>query len=147
QRENNGQWNLMEALAAKSTAAANSSSSAFTIYLDKFGVRNGAIDLAPQGASGTHYRFEAIGLQADIAIKSTGVEAELTELRTRVAAPRVAPADLYAALSYSDVSGPAKVGISALRLNTQTSAVSITGIIRNVQTMDSEVAIAIDKLT
>jgi autotransporter translocation and assembly factor TamB len=147
QRENNGQWNLMEALAAKSTAAANSSSSAFTIYLDKFGVRNGAIDLASQGASGTHYRFEAIGLQADIAIKSTGLEAELTELRTHVAAPGVPPADLYAALSYSGVNGPAKVRINALRLTTQASAVSMTGTIRNVQTLDSEVAITFGRIT
>src|ERR1700730_17854605 len=147
QLENNGQWNLMEALTSKSPAAASSSASAFTIYLDKLGIRHGAMDLAPQGASGTHYRFEAVDLHADIAIRSAGLEAELTELRTHIAAPGVPPADLYAAISYSGVNGPAKVGISALRLTTQTSAVSITGGIRNVQTMDSEVAITIDKLT
>jgi autotransporter translocation and assembly factor TamB len=147
QLENNGQWNLMEALTSKSPAAAGSSASAFTIYLDKLGIRHGAMDLAPQGASGTHYRFEAVDLHADIAIRSAGLEAELTELRTHIAVPGVPPADLYAALSYSGVNGPAKVGISALRLTTQTSAVSITGVIRNVQTMDSEVAITIDKLT
>ena len=146
QRESNGQWNLTEALTPKSPAAASSSSSAFTIYLDKLGIRHGAIDLAPQGASGTHYRFEAVDLHADIAIKSTGLEAELTELRTQIAAPGVPPADLYAALSYSSVNGPAKVKISALRLTTQASAVSITGVIRNVQTMDSEAAITIDKI-
>src|SRR5216683_2184123 len=116
------------------------------IYPDKLGVRNGAMDLAPQGVSGPHYRFQAVDLHADIAIKSTGLEAELTELRTQIAAPGVPPADLYAALSYSSVNGPAKVKISALRLTTQASAVSITGVIRNVQTMDSEAAITIDKI-
>src|SRR6202022_3774199 len=46
QRESDGEWNLMRALASKSPAAASSGSSAFTIYLDKLGVRNGTIDLA-----------------------------------------------------------------------------------------------------
>jgi autotransporter translocation and assembly factor TamB len=146
QRESDGEWNLMKALASKFPAAASSGSNAFTIYLDRLGVRNGAIDLAPQGASGPHYRFEAADLDAGIAIKSAGLEAELTELRTRVAAPGIPPADLYAALSYNGASGPAKVRINALRLTTRASAVSISGIIHNVQTLDSDVAIAIDKL-
>src|SRR6201987_3973685 len=64
QRESDGEWNLMKALASKSTGSANSGSSAFTIYLDKLGIRNGDIDLAPQGASGPLYRFEAADLDA-----------------------------------------------------------------------------------
>ncbi len=146
ERESDGKWNLMKALASRSPAAASSGSSAFTIYLDKLGVRNAAIDLAPQGANGPHYRFEAADLDAGIAIKPAGLEAELTELRTRVAAPGMPPADLYTALSYRGASGPAKVRINALRLTTQASAVSISGIIRNVQMLDSDVAITIDKL-
>jgi autotransporter translocation and assembly factor TamB len=145
-RESDGEWNLMEALASKSPTAARSGSNAFTIYLDKLGVRNGAIDLAPQGGSGPHYRFEAAELDAGIAIKSAGLEAELTELRTRFAAPGMPPADLYAALSYSGANGPARVRINALRLMTRTSAVSISGIIHNVQTLDSDVAVTIEKL-
>ena len=146
QRESDGEWNLMKSLASKSPAAANSGSSAFTIYLDKLGIRNGDIDLAPQGASGPLYRFEATDLDADLAIKPAGLEAELTELRTRVAAPGMPPADLHAALFYSSANGPAKLRINSLRLTTQASAVSITGIIRNFQTLRSDVAITIDKL-
>jgi autotransporter translocation and assembly factor TamB len=146
QRESDGEWDVMKALASKSPAAANSGSSAFTIYLDKLGIRNGAVDLAPQAAGGPHYRFEAADLDADIAIKPAGLEAELTELRTRVAAPGMPRADLYAALSYSSAKGPAKLRIKALRLTTQASAVSLSGIIRNVQTLRSDVAITIDKL-
>ena len=146
QRESDGEWNLMKALASKFPAAASSGSNAFTIYLDKLGVRNGAIDLAPQGAKGPHYRFEAADLDAGIAIKPAGLEAELTELRTRVVVPGMPPADLYAVLSYSSANGPAKARIKALHLTTQASTVSISGIIRNVQTLDSDVAISIDKL-
>src|SRR5713101_3731836 len=146
ERESDGKWNLMKALASKSPAAASSGSSAFTIDRDKLGVRSGAIDLAPQGANGPHYRFEAADLDAGIAIKPGGLEAELTELRTRVAAPGMPSADLYAALSYNGANGPAKVRINAFRLTTQASAVSISGIIRNLQTFDSDVAIAIYKL-
>jgi hypothetical protein len=146
QRESDGEWNLMKALASKSTGSANSGSSAFTIYLDKLGIRNGDIDLAPQGASGPLYRFEAADLDADLAIKPAGLEAELTQLRTRVAAPGMPPADLHAALFYSSANGPAKLRINSLRLTTQASAVSITGIIRDFQTLGSDVAITIDKL-
>src|SRR6266853_6140057 len=85
QRESNGQWNLTEALTPKSPAATSSSSSAFTIYLDKLGVSNGAMDLAPQGVSGPHYRFQVVDLHADIAIKSTGLEAAFTEQGTPIA--------------------------------------------------------------
>jgi autotransporter translocation and assembly factor TamB len=146
QRESDGEWNLMKALASKSPAAASSGSNAFVIYLDKLSVRNAAIDLAPQGASGPHYRFAAADLVADLAIKSSGLEAELTELRTRVAAPGMPSADLYAALSYSSANSPAKARIKALRLTTRASTVSLSGIIRNVQTLDCDVAISIDKL-
>jgi len=146
ERESDGEWNLMKALASKSPAAANSGSTAFAIYLDKLGVRNAAIDLAPRGASGPHYRFAAADLDAYLAIKSSGLEAELTELRTRVAAPGMPPADLYAVLSYSSANGPAKARIKALHLTTQASTVSISGIIRNVQKLDCDVAISIDKL-
>jgi len=52
QRESDGEWNLMKALASKSPTAASSGSTAFAIYLDKLGVRNAAVDLAPRGASG-----------------------------------------------------------------------------------------------
>src|ERR1700694_2199247 len=76
QLESNGQWNLMEALTSKSPAAATSNSSAFISHLDNLGIRRGAMELAPRGASGTHYRFEAVDLHADIAIKSAGLEAE-----------------------------------------------------------------------
>jgi len=145
QRESDGEWNLMKALTSKSPAA-SSGSTAVAIYLDKLGVRNATVGLAPQGASGPHYRFDAADLDAGIAIKPAGLEAELTELRTRVVAPGMPPADLNAALSYSGANGPAKVRIKALRLTTRASAVSISGIIRNVQTLDSDVAISIDKL-
>jgi len=145
-RESNGEWNLTKALASRSPAAAKSGSSTFTIYLDKIEVRNGAIELRPQGAGGPHYRFETADLDADIAIKPAGLEADLTELRTRVVAPGMPPADLYAALSYSSANGPAKVRINVLRLTTQASATSISGIVRNVQTLDSDVAITIDNL-
>src|SRR5882762_8158553 len=47
QRESDGEWNLIKALASKSPAAASSGSTAFAIYLDKLGVRNAAINLAP----------------------------------------------------------------------------------------------------
>jgi autotransporter translocation and assembly factor TamB len=146
QLESDGEWNLMKALASKTPAAANSGSSAFTIYLDKLGIRNGVIDLAPPGASGPLYRFEATDLDADIAIKPAGLEAELTELRTRVAAPGMPAVDLHTALFYSSANGPAKLRINSLRLTTQASAVSITGIIRDFQTLRSDVAITIDKL-
>jgi hypothetical protein len=145
-RESNGEWDLMKALASKSPAAASSGSSAFTIDLDKVGVRNGAISLSPQGARGPRFRFEAADLDADIAIKPAGLEAELIELRTRIAAPALPSANLYAALSYSSANGRAKIKIKALRLTSQASAVSIKGIVRNLQTSDCDLAITIDKL-
>src|SRR5260370_29089562 len=116
QRESDGKWNLMKALASKSPASTSSGLGAFTIYLDKLAVHNDAIDLAPQGASGPRYRFEAADLDAGIAIKSAALEAELTELRTHVAGPGMPPADLFAAFSCSSANGPAKVRIKALRL-------------------------------
>src|SRR5260370_29277874 len=117
----------MKALASKSPASTSSGLGAFTIHLDKLGVRKGAINLAPQGAGGPRYRFEAADLDAGIAIKSDGLKVELKELRTRVAALGMPPADLYVALSYIGVNGPAKVRIKALRLATRASAASISG--------------------
>jgi autotransporter translocation and assembly factor TamB len=145
-RESDGEWDLMKALASKSAAAARSGSTAFTFDLDKVGVRNGAISLSPQGVRGPRFRFEAADLNADIAIKPAGLETALTEIRTRVVAPEMPPANLYAALSYSDANGRAKIKIKSLRLTTQTSAVSITGIVRNLQTLDCGLAITIDRL-
>src|SRR5260370_10714789 len=136
----------MKALASRAPAAASSGSSAFTIYLDKLGVRNGAIDLAPQGANGPHYRFEAADLDAGIAIKPAGLEAELTELRTRVTAPGMPSADLYTALSYRGANDPAKVRINAFLLTTQSSACSISDIYRYPPKFDRRLGLTIHKL-
>jgi autotransporter translocation and assembly factor TamB len=145
-RESDGELNLMRALALKSPAGASSSSSALGIYIDQLGVRKGTVDFAPRAAGGPRYRFDAVDLDGSIAIKPAGLEAELSELRTRVVAPGMPPADLYAALSYGGANGPAKVRINALRLTTQASAVSITGTIHNLATLRSDVAINVHKL-
>ena len=147
QRESDGEWNLMKALSSsKSPAAGNSGLGAFTIYIERISIHNGAVDVQPQGVDGPHYRFAGTDLDAHLAIKSAGVDAELSELRTRVAAPGMPPADLYAAISYSKGNGQAKIGINTIRLTTQASAVSLTGTVRDIQTWGGDVAIVIDKL-
>ena len=147
QRESDGEWNLMKALSSsKSPAAGNSGLGAFTIYIERISIHNGAVDVQPQGVDGPHYRFAGTDLDAHLAIKSAGVDAELSELRTRVAAPGMPPADLYAAISYSKGNGQAKIGINTIRLPTQASAVSLTGTVRDIQTWGGDVAIVIDKL-
>src|SRR5580704_1096411 len=146
QRESDGEWNLLTALASKSQSPASSSSHRFTIYVDRLSIRSGVIELAPRGAHGLHYRFEATNLDADIAIASAGLKAELTELRTHVVAPGMPPADLNAALSYSSARGSTKIGINALSLTTQTSALSIVGGIRNVERLDGDVTVTVNKL-
>ena len=83
QRERDGEWNLMKALAAKSPVP-SSGPSAFTIDLDKIGVRKAMIDLAPQGANGPHYRFEDTDLVARIAIEAAGLNlSRLEDLSAR----------------------------------------------------------------
>jgi autotransporter translocation and assembly factor TamB len=144
-RDAAGGWNLMEALASKAPPAAGSS--AFSIRIDRLAIRKGMVDLAPQGAGGPHYRFENADLDGNLTVGPAGLKAELTELRGRVAAPGAPAADLYAALSYSDTDGPATVRIDALRLTTAASALSTTGTIRNVETLASDLAITVDKLS
>jgi autotransporter translocation and assembly factor TamB len=145
QRERDGEWNLMKALAAKSPVP-SSGPSAFTIDLDKIGVRKAMIDLAPQGANGPHYRFEDADLAARIAIEAAGLKADLTELRSRASAPGFPPMALDAALSYRTANGQAKIRIATLRLTTQASAVSIAGNLRDLKTLRTDLVVAIDKL-
>jgi autotransporter translocation and assembly factor TamB len=146
QLESDGEWNLMKALASKSPAGASSGAGALAIVLDRVGVRKGEVDIAPEGAGGPHYRFEAANLDGAIAIEPAGLRAELSELQARVVAPGVPLADLRATLSYGSANGPAKVKIKALRLTTQASAVSITGVIRDVNTLASDLVVTIDEL-
>lgn len=142
-RDAAGEWNLMEALSSKTPTAG---SSAFSIRVDRLGIRKGMVDLATQGAGGPHYRLDNADLEANLTVTPAGLKADLTELRGRVAAPGMPPVDLYAAISYSDANGPAKLGIDALRLTTGASAVSTTGTIRNLGTLAGDVAITVDKL-
>jgi autotransporter translocation and assembly factor TamB len=146
ERAPDGQWNLMNALASKSPPTAGSSANAFTIYIDKLGIRDGAIDLALAGVSGPHYRFETANLDAHLAVKPGGVDADLTALRTRVVTQGHPPTNLHVALSYKGANGLGEISIKAVDLTTQASAASISGVIRNVQTFDSDIAIAISKL-
>jgi autotransporter translocation and assembly factor TamB len=146
ERDGNGEWNLMDALASRSSATASSNSTTFTVYLHKLSIRNGTIDLAPQGSKGLRYWFKKTGLDGTVAIKSTGIEAQVTGLRTRITAPGMPSADLYSALAYRDANGPPRLTIDALRLKTRASTVSVAGIIRNVQMLDGTVAIIVDRL-
>jgi autotransporter translocation and assembly factor TamB len=143
-RAADGEWNLIEALTSKAPAAAGAS--AFSIRIARLDIRKALVDVAPRGAGGPHYRFEDADLGAAMTIASAGLKAELTELRGRIAAPGMPPADVYAAVSYSDANGPAKLRIGALRLTTQSSAVSAKGTIHNIGTMAGDVAVTIDKL-
>ena len=143
-RAADGEWNLMAALTSKTPAAAGSI--ALSIRIDRLDIREGLVDFAPHGAGGPHYRFENAGLDADITIAPAGLKAELTALRGRIAAPGMPPVDMYAAVSYSDAGGPAKLRIGALRLTTGASAVSTTGMIRDLGTLAGDVAITVDKL-
>ena len=145
QRDSDGKWNLLKALASKSPAA-SSGPIGFTVYLDKIGIRNGVIDLAPQTANGPLYRFEATDLDAAVTINPNGLDAELMDLKTRIEAPEMPPTDLYTAAYYGGANGHAQAKIKALHLKTQASAVSIAGVIHNFQTMDSDVIVSIDKL-
>jgi autotransporter translocation and assembly factor TamB len=145
-RGNDGQWNLMKALAARYPKASSTSASAFSIYLDRLGVRNGTIDLTPQGPNRPAYRFTNADLDAGLTIKTAGLDVELSELKTRVSAPGMPPADLYARVSYNDTDGSAKVGINAVRVTTQVTAISISGVVRNFPTLDTDLSIAIDNL-
>ena len=145
-RESDGDWNLMKALALKTPAKNSSGASSFTIYIHKLDIHKGIVKLAPQKTSGPRYRFDRTDLDGSIAIEPAGLETELKSLRTRVAAPGLPPADLYAALTYNTVSRPARLKIDAVRLTTQTSAVSLTGAVRDMETLRSEVDITIEKL-
>jgi autotransporter translocation and assembly factor TamB len=146
ERSNNGEWNLMDALASRSPATANSGPMTFTVYLDKLSIRNGTMELAPQGSKGLHYRFEKTNLDGSLAIKPKGIEAQMTGLRTRIITPGMPPADVYSALTYRDASGPPRLTIDKLLFKTRASTVSVAGVIRNVQTLDSTVVVTVDRL-
>jgi hypothetical protein len=144
-RENDGQFNLLKALESKSTATSSGSSS-FSIYIDKLAVRNGNIDFAPQETAGPHYVFGAVTLDGSVAIDDAGIKADLSKLQTHLAGPSKFQADVDAALTYSSLSGPANVSIKSIHLSTQSSQVSIKGVVSNVATLQSDVSIAISSL-
>jgi autotransporter translocation and assembly factor TamB len=145
-READGDWNLMKALASETPTATSSGASSFSIYIHNLGIRQGIVKIAPQGTSGPRYRFDRTDLDGSIAIKPAGLDAELRSLRTRVAAPALPPADLYAALFYRDVSHPAKLAITALRLTTRASALSLTGTVRDMEALRTDVEVTIERL-
>ena len=146
ERSGNGEWNLIDALASPSLSTASSSPTTFTVHLHKLSIRNGTIDFAPQGSNGPHYRFERTGLDGTLAIRPAGIEARMMGLRTRITAPGMPPANLCSDLAYRDANGTPRLTIDQLILKTQASTVSVAGVIRNVQTLDSTVAITVDRL-
>ncbi len=145
-RDSDGEWNLMNALASKSPAA-RSGPVGFTIYLDKLRIRNADVELAPRTANGPVYHFEGTDLDAAVTIKPNRMDAELSDLRTHIEGPEMPPTDLYAAAFYRDTNGHAQATIDALRLKTPSSAVSIAGLIRDFQTLDSNLTMSIDRLS
>src|SRR6266446_2162788 len=146
ERNGNGEWNLMDALASRSPPAANSSPTTFTVYLHKLSIRNGTLEFAPRGSNGPHYRFERTALDCTLAFKPAGIEARMMGLHTRITAPGIPPADLFSDVAYRDANGPPRLTIDKLLLKTQASTVSVAGVIRNLQTLDSTVAITVDRL-
>jgi autotransporter translocation and assembly factor TamB len=145
-RCSDGEWDLIKALASKTPAAESSGTMALTFYLKRLDIQGGTVDLAPHGDGGTHYRFEDTYLSSYLTVNTAGLDADIAELRTRVVAPAIPPTDLYAKLSYRVTDRPAQMTVDTLRLKTQASAVSISGVIHNLQTLDSNVKVSIDRL-
>ena len=146
ERDPDGEWNLMEALASRSPPTAASSASEFAIYIDRLAVRGAAIDVEPEGANGPHYSFEGAEFDAALAVKAGSFAAELKTLTTRVKVLNSPPATLSTALSYSGTSSRAEIKIKAFQLATPASKIAAVGVIRELQTLNSDLMITVDKL-
>src|SRR5258708_10601505 len=112
ERSGNGEWNLMDALASRSPPTASSSPAIFTVYLHKLSIRNGTIDVAPQGSTGPHYRLERTGLDGALATKPAGIEGRMLWLRNSITAPGTTPAEIYSKLANQGATGPAQFTVA-----------------------------------
>src|SRR5438309_734859 len=81
-----------------------------------------------------------------LSIHELRIENRMMGLHTRITAPGIPPADLFSDVAYRDANGPPRLTIDKLLLKTQASTVSVAGVIRNLQTLDSTVAITVDRL-
>jgi hypothetical protein len=145
-RNRHGQWNILAAFASR-TPVVTSNANGFVIRLDSVGIRQGSIEVAPNGVDGPHYRLRSSWLDARLEIPSSGLRFSASRLATRLEAPAMPPVALEAALSYQNVNQPAELNLDSLKLATASSSASLTGKVVFNQTYRIGALLKLDRLT
>jgi autotransporter translocation and assembly factor TamB len=142
-REPDGTWNLLEAISSKTRSK---SQSTLSIHLNPVDVRNGTIALRPNGIQGKRYQLTGVAVELSAAVIPAGTEVRIKHLFTRIDAPGFPQAELVAALTYDGIHQPAHVKVAHLALNTQASALSLTGSVTDFNRMNVDGRLTITKL-
>ncbi|HVB78613.1 MAG TPA: translocation/assembly module TamB domain-containing protein [Candidatus Binataceae bacterium] len=145
-RGRDGKWNLLEALSPKTSGAPGSGTVAMSIHLDSVSVRDGSIEVAPDGPHGAKYRFGNAGIQLRAAILLSGTRVSISRLTARIEAPGFPAATAEGSLTYQDISAPARVAISHFNLRTRDSMVSLAGTLGDFDRMNVEAELTAGKL-
>ena len=136
-------WNLVEAFTPKNT---ESSSSNFSIYLDRIAITDGSIEIYRHGATRAAYAISGTTLLGRIEIRPRGIQFEAHELVARLAAPGFSPASIQASFSYQDAKSPASVKVTRLLVSTEKSKITLVGSLRNFAQMNLAAQLSIDTL-
>ena len=144
-QENNGTWNVMQALALRAPST-NSGAGSYSTYIDSITVQGGTLEVAPSGFGSRVYRLEQANLEAQLAMKSSGLKVNLSRLHSRLVDVGMPVIEVNAVALYQDNGGTAKVTIDALRLTTPKSAVLMTGTYTGSSTPQIDTRIVVEKL-
>jgi Uncharacterized protein conserved in bacteria len=146
-RDDRGHWNLLEAFASPSEEEKEGAGFTLAVLLERLSLQGGQIDLSlANDDKDEHYRLADVNLDGSLAVLASGLEANVRHLTARISSTGFPPLQLKASLGYQGADKPARVEVNKLDLATEKSLVRVNGEVRDLDALETQATVAIEKL-
>ena len=126
-QENDGKWNVAEALASAHPAAAtkNRGKANFRVLVREVSLGRASINVTR--ANGESYLLNYFGLDGSAYILKDGLRAKLDSLWGHVTGPQLPPSDIFAGATYETALKPPSLTIDTIKIDTPDSHLKLRG--------------------
>ncbi len=144
-----GRWNLLQAFSSpvEEPEEVSAGEGRLAVLLDAVVLQGAQIDLTLAGEDEEErYHLAETALDAQVRVWPLGLEVQVRRLVAHLAVPGLPQVQVKASLAYQNITSPATVSVSELRLGTKHSRVRLTGEIDDLSTLDTDAELLIEKL-
>ncbi len=143
-----GNWNVIEAFASDTEEPEDPAAeeSSLSVLVDMVALQGAQIEITPAGEGAQTYRIEDLHVDAHVEMLPADLTAQVRHLASRILVEGMPPFQVATTLVYQARGAVAAVTIERLTLNSQDSHLTLTGEITDLNTLETQAELIIEKV-